>query len=200
VEISVLPSFATRWLLPRLPQFKRAHPGVELHIRTDHELVDLRQRASAPDFVIRYGLGAWKGLHAERLLPESLGPVCAPGVTDDSVDIATLLSRHPLIHDSNDDAWTFWLSSTGIRLPRRVPRALTFSDYNLVLEAASQGLGVALGRTGLIERSLADRRLLECSVNVPSPRAHYLVRRPHEPLRKQARLLWDWLLRTAESG
>jgi LysR family transcriptional regulator, glycine cleavage system transcriptional activator len=198
VEISVLPSFATQWLLPRLPQFKRAHPGIEIHIKTEHELVDLRQRASATDFAIRYGLGAWKGLHAERLLPETLCPVCAPELTDATLDIAALLSRHPLIHDSNDDAWMLWFSSTGIRPPRRAPRALTFNDYNLVVEAAVQGLGVALGRSGLIERTLDEGRLVRCAVEVAGPKAHHLVRRAQEPLRKQARSLWDWLLRIAQ--
>jgi LysR family glycine cleavage system transcriptional activator len=198
VEVSVLPSFATRWLLPRLQQFKRDHSGVEIQIRTEHELVDFRQRAAAPDFAIRYGLGAWKGLHAERLLSESLSPVCAPGAMDDAADMEKLLSRCPLIHDTNEDAWTLWFSCTGIRPPRRAPRALMFSDYNLVLEAAAQGLGVALGRTGLIERNLADGSLVECSVKVSSPRAYHLVRHEHEPLRKQARLLWDWLRRAAE--
>jgi LysR family glycine cleavage system transcriptional activator len=198
VEVSVLPSFATRWLLPRLQQFKRDHSGVEIHIRTEHELVDFRQRAAAPDFAIRYGLGAWQGLHAERLLSESLSPVCAPGAIDDAADMEKLLSRSPLIHDSNEDAWTLWFSCTGIRPPRRAPRALVFSDYNLVLEAAAQGLGVALGRTGLIERNLADGSLVECSVRVSSPRAYHLVRQGHEPLRKQARLLWDWLRHAAE--
>jgi DNA-binding transcriptional LysR family regulator len=61
-------------------------------------------------------------------------------------------------------------------------------------------MGVALGRTGLIERNLADGSLVECSVKVSSPRAYHLVRREHEPLRKQARLLWDWLLRAAEQN
>jgi LysR family glycine cleavage system transcriptional activator len=199
-EVSVLPSFATRWLLPRLPRFKRTHPGFEIHIRAEHELVDFRQRASAPDFAIRYGLGAWKGVHAERLLGENLSPVCAPSVMDDAADMQKLLSRSPLIHDSNEDAWTLWFSCTGIRPPRRAPRALMFSDYNLVLEAAAQGMGVALGRTGLVERNLADGSLVECSVKVSSPRAYHLVRREHEPLRKQARLLWDWLLLAAEQN
>lgn len=197
-EVSVLPSFATRWLLPRLPQFKRTHPGFEIDIRAEQEVVDFRQRMSAPDFSIRYGLGSWKGVHAERLLGESFSPVCAPSAMD-TPDLQKLLSRLPLIHDSNEVAWTHWFSSVGVRPPRRAPRAITFSDYNLVLEAAAQGMGVALGRTGLIERNLSDRTLVECSVKVASPRGYHLVRREHEPLRKQARLLWDWLLRTAEA-
>jgi LysR family glycine cleavage system transcriptional activator len=116
----------------------------------------------------------------------------------DTADMQELLSRCPLIHDSNEDAWSFWFSRTGIRPARRTPRALTFSDYNLVLEAAAQGMGVALGRTGLIERNLADGSLVECSVKLSSPRGYHLVRHEHEPLRKQARLLWNWLLGAAE--
>jgi LysR family transcriptional regulator, glycine cleavage system transcriptional activator len=197
-EVSVLPSFATRWLLPRLPQFKRTHPGLEIHIRAEQEVIDFRQRVSAPDFAIRYGLGSWPGVHAERLLGESFSPVCAPSAMDDAGDLQKLLSRSPLIHDSNEVAWTYWFSSTGIRPPRRAPRAITFSDYNLVLEAAAQGMGVALGRTGLIERNLSDGTLVECSIKASSPRGYHLVRREHEPLRKQAHLLWDWLLRIAE--
>jgi DNA-binding transcriptional LysR family regulator len=59
-------------------------------------------------------------------------------------------------------------------------------------------MGVALGRTGLIDRNLSDGTLVECSIKVSSPRGYHLVRREHEPLRRQAHLLWDWLLRTAE--
>jgi LysR family transcriptional regulator, glycine cleavage system transcriptional activator len=202
VQVSMLPSFATRWLLPRLPQFNRAHPGIEIEIRTEHEFVDFGRRATAPDCAIRYGRGGWKGLHTERLLEEHLRPVCAPGViaSGSEVDICALLSRYPLIHDSNEDGWAVWLASTGIRVPPRVPSPLTFHDYNLVVEAAAQRLGVALGRTGLIEAELADGRLVEFSLRVRSPRAYYLVCRSDGPPSQYVRALWDWLMVTAKAG
>jgi LysR family transcriptional regulator, glycine cleavage system transcriptional activator len=202
VQVSMLPSFATRWLLPRLPQFNRAHPGIDIEIRTEHEFVDFARRATAPDFAIRYGRGGWKGLHAERLLREHLRPVCAPGAiaSGSAVDVGALLSRYPLIHDSNEDGWTFWLTSTGIRVPPRAPSAITFHDYNLVVEAAAQKLGVALGRTGLIEAELADGRLVELSRKVRSPRAYYLVSRSGGPLSQHVRALWDWLMVAAKVG
>jgi LysR family transcriptional regulator, glycine cleavage system transcriptional activator len=202
VQVSMLPSFATRWLLPRLPQFNRTHPGIDIEVRTEHEFVDFGQRATAPDFAIRYGRGGWKGLHAERLLAEHLRPVCAPGaITSGSeVDIRTLLSRYPLIHDSNEDGWTFWLRSTGVRVPPSAPSALTFQDYNLVVEAATQKLGVALGRTGLIEAELADGRLVEVSRKVRSPRSYYLVCRSGGPASAHVSALRDWLIVTAKAA
>jgi LysR family glycine cleavage system transcriptional activator len=202
VQVSMLPSFATRWLLPRLPQFKRSHPGVDIEIRTEHEFVDFGRRATAPDFAIRYGRGGWKGFFAERLLGEHLRPICAPGVIapGSEVDIGALLSRHPLIHDSNEDAWALWFRSTGIRVPPRAPSALTFHDYNLVVEAAAQTLGVALGRTGLIDAELADGRLVEFSRKVRSTRAYYLVCRSGGPLSQHVRALWDWLMVSAKVG
>jgi len=202
VQVSMLPSFATRWLLPRLPQFNRTHPGIDIEIRTEHEFIDFERRATAPDFAIRYGRGGWKGLHAERLLGEHLRPVCAPGAiaSGSEVDMGALLSRYPLIHDSNEDGWTSWLTSTGISPPPRAPTALMYNDYNLVVEAAAQRLGVALGRTGLIEAELADGRLVEFSRKVRSPRAYYLVCRSDGPPSQHVRVLWDWLLVTAKAG
>jgi LysR family transcriptional regulator, glycine cleavage system transcriptional activator len=202
VQVSTLPSFATRWLLPRVPQFNQAHPGIDIEIRTEHEFVDFERRATAPDFAIRYGRGGWKALRAERLLGEHLRPVCAPGAiaSKADVDMRALLSRYPLVHDSNEDGWNLWLASTGIRLPPRAPTALRFNDYNLVVEAAAQKLGVALGRTGLIEAELANGRLVEFSRKVRSPRAYYLVCRSDRPLSRHVRVLWDWLLITAKAG
>jgi len=197
----MLPSFATRWLLPRLPRFNRTHPGIDIEIRTEHEFVDFRRRATAPDFAIRYGRGGWKGLHTERLLGEYLRPVCAPGLIapGSEVDIGALLSRYPLIHDSNEDGWAVWLASTGIRVPPRAPNSLRFRDYNLVVEAAAQRLGVALGRTGLIEAELANGRLIGFSRRVRSPRAYYLVCRSGGPLPEHVRALWNWFMVTAKT-
>jgi LysR family glycine cleavage system transcriptional activator len=198
----MLPSFATRWLLPRLPQFNRTHPGIDIEIRTEHEFVDFGRRATAPDFAIRYGRGRWKGLYARRLLGEYLHPVCAPGAiaSGSEVDMGALLSRYPLIHDSNEDGWALWLKSTGIRPPPRAPTALMFNDYNLVVEAAAQMLGVALGRTGLIQAELAHGRLVQFSRKVRSRRAYYLVCRSDGPLSQHVRVLWDWLMVAATAG
>ena len=132
-------------------------------------------------------------------MEETLTPVCAPAAhrANDSLD--SLLTRLPLIHDSNEQGWAHWLSRTGHEIPRHAPRSYVFNDYNLVLEAAAQGLGIALGRSALIGSELVARRLMEVSPDrVPSLRAYYIVRKRDAPLRQEAAVFCDWLLQTGK--
>jgi LysR family transcriptional regulator, glycine cleavage system transcriptional activator len=194
VTISVLPSFATRWLLPRLVALKQSSPAIEVELLADYQFTDLHQGRAAPDFAIRYGHGGWRGVHAELLMRESFAPVCAPHLIRDAVGIDTLMARLPLLHDSNEQAWSCWLATTGLQIPDEAPRALVLNDYNVVIEAAAQGLGLALGRSALVEGDLASARLVEASPRrVPSPRSYYLVRRTRGSLSAGAQVLWDWL-------
>jgi LysR family transcriptional regulator, glycine cleavage system transcriptional activator len=78
VAVSVLPSFASRWLLPRLAGFKRKHPRIDIELTAGQELADLAHRRSKFDLALRIGLGSWRGLHAECFMEETLTPVCAP--------------------------------------------------------------------------------------------------------------------------
>jgi LysR family glycine cleavage system transcriptional activator len=199
VAVSVLPSFASRWLLPRLAGFKRKHPRIDIDLTAGQELVDLAHRRSKFDLALRIGLGSWRGLHAERFMEETLTPVCAPAVHSPTDSLDSVLARLPLIHDSNEQAWAHWLSRTGYGVPQHAPQSYVFNDYNLVLEAAAQGLGIALGRSALIASELAAKRLLEVSSDrVPSLRAYYIVRKKSEPLRQEATVFCDWLLQTGK--
>ena len=201
VVVSVLPSFAIRWLLPRLPEFKATHRGVEVELRAEYDFADLRPRASAPDFAVRYGFGTWGGLYSVQMMTEWLAPVCAPEVFAKRADFHALFARLPVLHDSNEDAWTQWLSRTATRIPEDAPPALMFNDYGLALEAAAQGFGLAMGRSHIIERDLAEGRLVQpCPVRIASPRAYYLVCHARERLSESARAFWDWLLSAAESS
>jgi len=197
VAVSVLPSFASRWLLPRLAAFQKKHPRIDIDLIAGQELVDLAHRRSKFDLALRVGLGSWRGLHAECFMEETLTPVCAPAVriANDSLD--SLLARLPLIHDSNEQGWAHWLARTGHEVPQHAPRSYVFDDYNLVLEAAAQGLGIALGRSALIASELAARRVMEVSPDrVPSLRAYYIARKKDAPLRPEAAVFCDWLLQT----
>jgi LysR family glycine cleavage system transcriptional activator len=142
VQVSMLPSFATRWLLPRLPQFNRTHPGIDIEIRTEHQFIDFERRATAPDFAIRYGRGGWKGLHAERLRGEHLRPVCAPGAiaSGSEVDMGALLSRYPLIRSPR----AYYLVCRSDGPPSQHVRVLW--DWLLVTAKAGEG-SVTLRRT-----------------------------------------------------
>jgi LysR family glycine cleavage system transcriptional activator len=200
VAVSVLPSFASRWLLPRLSAFKRVHPLIDVDLTADQELADLSHRRAKFDIAIRYGLGSWRGLHAECFLTEDLTPVCAPAVWA-TANLEDLLARLPIVHDSNEQAWMHWLSRTGYEVPQSAPAGFVFNDYNLVLEAAAQGLGLALGRSALISAEISAKRLVEVSSHrVPSLRAYYIVHRAKEPLRDETAAFCDWLRRTGDTS
>jgi LysR family glycine cleavage system transcriptional activator len=195
VAVSVLPSFASRWLLPRLSAFKKTHPLIDIDLTAEQELADLSRRRAQFDIAIRYGFGSWRGLHAERFLTEDLAPVCAPAVCANT-HLADLLARLPIVHDTNEQAWSHWLSRTGHELPQGAPASFVFNDYNLVLEAAAQGLGLALGRSALVAAEISAKRLVEVSSQrVPSLRAYYIVRRAKESVRDETTAFCDWLLR-----
>jgi LysR family transcriptional regulator, glycine cleavage system transcriptional activator len=199
VSVSVLPSFASRWLLPRLADFKNVHPLIDIDLTAEQELADLSHRRAKYDIAIRYGLGSWRGLRAERFLTEDLSPVGAPAVCANA-QLEALLARLPMAHDTDEQSWSHWLSRTGHELPQNAPAGIVYNDYNLVLEAAAQGLGLALGRSALIAAEISAKRLMEVSSQrIPSLRAYYIVRRAKEPLREEAAVFCDWLRRTGES-
>ncbi|MDB5359003.1 MAG: bacterial regulatory helix-turn-helix, lysR family protein [Rhodospirillales bacterium] len=192
VRLSVLPSFASRWLLPRLGAFRAAEPGIEVQLTAEHEFAEVGH--GGIDLAIRYGAGPWRGVHSELLFEESLFPIAAPGrVLASAADLGGAI----LLHDSERASWTAWLTAVGWPVPARHE---VFNDYHLVLEAAANGLGIALGRSRLVQPDLAAGRLVRLHpASVPNPRAYYLIlpEQPSEAARKVAAWLRD--LAAAES-
>lgn len=175
LELAVVPTFATRWLLPRLPHFSASHPGITLHLttRTRPFMFD-----DTPfDAAIYCGDGNWPGTRAVALMPERSVPVCSPrllgAVSMTSPDrIATL----PLLQQSTrPHAWRQWFADHGITTQRDMtgPRLELFS---MLAQAAIQGLGVALIPPMLIDEELADGRLCIAHPDaVPSRLAYWLI-------------------------
>ena len=191
VRVGLVPSFAARWLLPRLPAFTRAHPAIRVDLVATTELQDPGR--SGLDFLIRYGVPPWPGLEAERLLPETLRPVCAPGFPlRGTPSVRAIATRLPLLFDTNADTWEAWLAAAGWTGPRPA-NGTVFSDYTLTLEAAAAGIGLALARGDLADRELLSGRLVYAHPLVaPGPRAFHLAK-PAGPLRRPAQAFWDWL-------
>jgi LysR family glycine cleavage system transcriptional activator len=174
LTVSVLGSFLQAWLLPRLPDFQRRHPDIDLRVQSSPEIVDFVR--SDVQVAIRYGLGHWPPLHVEKLLDDWLVPVCAPAQLERCGPIATRddLERHHLLH-STTEPWRAWLERV-LTGEEWAPRGSSFDDSIAVLRAAQEGHGLALSRWSLAAGEVAAGRLAVASrVLVPAGRAYYFV-------------------------
>lgn len=157
LSVSVVPSFGLRWLIPNLPQFKERHPEIEVTVDTSHRMVEFPR--DGIDVAIRMGRGDWPDLYAFRLTVEDLVPVCAPAVAA-SIHGLDDLRKATLLHvTAVQEDWASWCrlsGSDGLDLGR----GLRFDTIHMALEAAVQGLGVAMGRLPLVASDLADGRLV----------------------------------------
>lgn len=158
LAISSAPTFAARWLLPRLHDFRARHPELRVVIDTARERAELSEGGA--DVAIRLGRGKWQGLISELVLKEELVPVCSPAILDRVKNLDNI-EEAPLIHVSTTSVeWVAWARQAG-RKPPDIAKGLHFDTLHMAFEAASQGLGVALGRKPLVNPELADRRLVE---------------------------------------
>lgn len=195
LRVSVLPSFAHRWLVPRLAGFRAAHPEIELQLEARLELA--LPGSGGIDAGLRYGLGEWPGLVATRLAGEWLFPVCAPGYREAlalaaPADLArAVLLRHARQH------WAPWFDAAGLSLPEPRDTPL-YEDASLLLEAAAGGEGVALARGLLAARDLASGRLVAPFAPTVFDRSAYYLVRPAVPRRANAAAdrLAEWIRAT----
>lgn len=175
LTVTTLPSFAARWLVPRLGRFREAHPHVDVRLDPKIELVDFAREDV--DIAIRYGGGNYPEMRADRLLEEEVYPVCSPSLLEGPKPLRkpTDLRHHVLLHADSYEDWETWLLAAGIRGvdPRRGPM---FYDSSMLLEAAVGGQGVALGRSVLAAGEIANGRLVRpFEMSQPAGFAYFLV-------------------------
>lgn len=157
VRLAVLPSFAQGWLLPRLTRFRRLHPGIRLTLEASMSLAELgRGKVEA---AIRFGHGRWPHAVTSPLMDDRLVLVAAP----ERVAPLHEMLRGPILHSS--ESWSAWLASAASAL-RPTPAVMVFTDSTHLLEAARQGLGVALSR-----QSIADAALQRGDLQLAHPHA-----------------------------
>lgn len=193
VRISLTPSFGSRWLLPRLPRFTEQHPDIEVHFDPSLALVDLAR--GQYDFAIRYGAGRWKGVEATLLMTETITPLCLPELAEKLGSLDRDRLPLPLLDYSKATLWQHWLAAVDRDCWLENGQLQTVSDYNVLIEAALNGIGIMMGRSALVADLVASGRLVApFQAQVRSPLSYYLVRVPY-PLRKPAAVLWDWLMR-----
>lgn len=182
VSISTAPSFASKWLIPRLSKFQERWPEIEVRMSADMALIDFA--GSDIDLAIRYGPGGYEGLHCERLMSESVVVVASPKLLtgrpppQSAADLAGL----PLIHDDATErdptcpSWSMWFAARGCRRDE-AERGLRFNQSSLALEAALEGKGLVLAKRQLALRDMAEGRLITLfeSQSAPVSFAYWLV-------------------------
>ena len=197
VTLATVPTFATRWLIPRLPLLAEEQPGLVVHLETRTRPFmftdtgfDAALYAGTPEQVQQ-----WAGTRADLLLPEEVLPVCSPRLLPDGPVAPDSLAQWPLLQQTTrPEAWRQWFDAQGVDAPRAMggPRYELFSMLSV---AAAHGLGVALMPTLLIQDELASGRLVTaCERPLRGQRAYYLVQ-PTTVEKPAVALLRDWLLR-----
>jgi LysR family transcriptional regulator, regulator of gene expression of beta-lactamase len=156
VNLGVVGTFATGWLLPRLPEFKALHPYVDLRIMTNNNRVDLA--GEGLDFAIRYGDGAWHGTDAVPILEAPMTPLCAAGLAR-RLTTPGDLGREVLLRSYRPDEWKLWFDAAGVATPPI--RGPIFDASPTIASAAASGVGVALLPGRLFEQDLASGRLVQ---------------------------------------
>lgn len=192
LRLSVLPSFAGNWLVPRLPAFEAAHPDVDVMLEATTRYADFRHEQV--DLAIRFGTGPWDGLASERLLPLEYYPVCSPRRLRSLRRPADLARDTWLDEVHVPQAWPRWLDAAGV--PGIEPvRRLTYDNAQLMLDAAMAGQGVALATDVLAERWLRERRLAQpFDVRAESAATYHLVMRPGDRASADVRAFRDWIV------
>lgn len=159
VRLSVTPSVASLWLFPRLSRLEGNDIHLELFL--EHRLADLGE---GTDLAVRCGKGPWAGVRGQHLWHEKAFPIAAPALARRLAgrsDAATLLEL-PILHDSNIEGWRRWLAPEGIDYaPRGQDRR--FEDYNIVMDACCQGLGIALARPPLASAAIEAGKVVAVS-------------------------------------
>ena len=195
--VSTPPTFAARWLVGRLDDFQSRHPEIELRLLATRRLVDFD--VEDVDVAVRFGSGPYTDLSAEQLMPEAIIPVAAPSLAA-SLQTANDLSTCTLLHDDGNEwdpafpDWDSLLATLGVKVDGAL-RIRHFGDTNLVIQAATAGLGVALAWRSLVVDDLATGRLVQLFDSaLPTQHSYHLVTPLDRLAIPKVAAFRDWLL------
>ncbi|HTH95592.1 MAG TPA: transcriptional regulator GcvA [Rhodocyclaceae bacterium] len=205
LTVTVSPAFAAKWLLPRIEHFQTAWPDTDVRLDTSLKVVDFV--AQRVDIGVRYGMGSWPGLTAEKLMDEEVYPVCSPKLLREHAQLQTPqdLARETLIHDLSMDghagfpSWDAWLKKAGTA-DVATSRGMKINNSAAVLQGAIEGHGVALARSVMAHDDLASGRLVRLfpEITFASPLAYFVVYRPECADLPRLVAFRDWLLKEAK--
>jgi len=204
LRVTLLPSVASRWLLPRLPRFCQQYPQIQVQVIAEARVTDLR--AEGIDLAIRFGPGRYRQLQATLLMKDRMLPVCNPQliVGRHPIDTIDELLELPLLHDSAAEGdgslsdWRSWLEQLG-RAELSGHSGQRFSHAGLAIEAAVHGLGVALARLSLVADHLSSGALIcPLPLTTSTAFAYYLVALPEVAALPTTVRFMEWLHQEAK--
>jgi len=200
LTLSVAPTFAVMWLIPRLQKFYALHPDIDVRISTSLGLVDFKRDDF--DAAIRLGSGEWFGLETIKLFNESVTPMCSPRLLEgaDAIRVPNDLQRHVLLHNHSMDydpdapTWATWLQAAGANNVD-ASRGIHFSLPDHGLQASMDGSGVVLGWQFLAAKDLAAGRVVApFELSLPLGSSFYLTYPEAHGRRTNISVFRDWLM------
>ena len=189
LTVSLVPSFAARWLMPRLGRFMAAHPEITVNVHASLALVDFER--DEIDLAIRFGAGDWPRVEAEKFMEDEYFPVASPGFNRGRLPSRPADLGQFRLMTSDDEPWTPWFKAAGIKMAE--PEGPIFSDSSMVVQAAIDGRGIALVRRSITEGALAAGSLVRLfDIAIPAPGSYYLVR-PKGPAPQKVLAFRAWM-------
>ena len=195
LRLKVLPTFAIKWLVPRLASFYAAHSDIDIEIATVSRAEELQ--LDNADFVVRHGTGEWPGLHVDPLFDEIFVPVCSPALAQ-TIRVPEDLLEAQLLHSMmRPEGWPTWLGAAGLG-EGQPARNVTLANAALCVQAAVNGLGVAIAQRAYVRDELASGRLVQpLDQEVPTEFGYYLLCDPAKADTQPLKLFREWLLSVA---
>lgn len=191
LTITSIPSFAARWLAPRLGKFIELHPDIEVVLQSSGHMQDLAREGV--DVGIRFGRGHYPGMVVLRLMGDVYYPVVSPHYRGGQLPaVPADLARHTLLRSV--EHWTPWFNAAGLNLPEP-SGGLLFEDLSMLIRSAADGNGVALVRHVVAMQEIASGQLLRLfDIDTPSPDEYFFVTPPAAASKPQVLAFRAWLL------
>lgn len=188
--LGVVGTFAVGWLLPRLREFQKRHPFIDVRVSTNNNRVDMA--AEGLDFAIRFGQGSWHGTDAFRLFEAPLSPLCTPKLAETLKSPADLADA-TLLRSYRSDEWATWFAAAGVTPVAQVNAGIVFDTSLGMMEAALQGLGVALAPPSMFSRHLASGTIVQPFPVTISLGSYWLTRLQSKPPTPAMQAFSDWM-------
>lgn len=192
VTISLIPLFGINLFIPRLAQFLKDHPALDINVTyANHRSYP----SDAADLSIRFGTGHWPGYHSEPLISGAVTPYCSRAFLEQHgpIDTPEALSELPLLHDEERGTWSQWFQAADVHHGTAL-NGLLLEDGQLALTATLTGLGCSLLRAPLVAPHVANGELVKLfDLQVDDGRQYYLCRRANSELSSEGNHLYDWI-------